>query len=103
VASEGNATLAVVDLTTMQTLGSYRVGEDPDVLAFDPSLHLLYVASESGRVSVFRERGKELALDGELEMPHAHTVAVDPRTHLVYFPLENIKDRPLLRIMAPRQ
>jgi YVTN family beta-propeller protein len=103
VASQGNATLAVVDLTTMQTVGSYRVGEDPDVLAFDPGLHLLYVSSESGRVSVFRERGKELALEGELEMPHAHTVAVDPGTHLVYLPLENIKGRPLLRIMAPPQ
>jgi len=103
VASQGNATLAVVDLTTMQTLGSYRVGEDPDVVAFDPGLHLLYVSSESGRVSVFRERGKELALEGELEMPHAHTVAVDRGTHLVYLPLENVKGRPLLRIMAPRQ
>ena len=103
VASQGNATLAVVDLTTMQTLGSYRVGEDPDVLAFDPGLQLLYVSSESGRVSVFQERGKELALEGELEMPHAHTVAVDPATHLVYLPLENIKGRPLLRIMAPPQ
>jgi len=102
VASQGNATLAVVDLTTMRTLGVYRVGREPDVVAFDPGLHLLYVASESGRVSVFRERGKALALEGELQMPHAHTVAVDPATHLVYLPLENIDGRPLLRIMAPR-
>jgi hypothetical protein len=34
-------------------------------------------------------------------MPHAHTVAVDPKTHLVYFPLENIDGHPILRIMQP--
>jgi hypothetical protein len=34
-------------------------------------------------------------------MPHAHTVSVDPKTHLVYFPLENISGHPLLRIMRP--
>jgi hypothetical protein len=32
-------------------------------------------------------------------MPHAHTVAVDPNSHLVYFPLENVDGHPLLRIM----
>jgi hypothetical protein len=32
-------------------------------------------------------------------MPHAHSVAVDPRTHLLYFPLQDIGGRPVLRIM----
>jgi len=34
-------------------------------------------------------------------MPHVHTVSVDPKSHLVYFPLENVGGRPLLRIMKP--
>jgi len=34
-------------------------------------------------------------------MPHAHTVSVDSKTHLVYFPLENIDGHPLLGIMKP--
>ena len=38
---------------------------------------------------------------GAFRMPHAHSVAVDPRTHFVYFPLENIEGQPLLRVMAP--
>ena len=34
--------------------------------------------------------------------PSAHTVAVDPATHLVYFPLESgTAGRPELRIMEP--
>src|SRR5258708_24209627 len=36
-----------------------------------------------------------------ISIPHAHTVCVDPNTHLVYFPLENIDGHPLLRIMEP--
>lgn len=101
VAGEENHKLAVVDLTTMTVTATHAVGEDPDVLAFDPGLKLLYVSAESGKVTVFRENGKALTLAGEIDMPRAHTVCVDPDTHLVYFPLENIDGRPLLRIMEP--
>ncbi len=101
VAGEKNHSLAVVDLNAMKMLSSYEVGDDPDVLAFDPGLKRLYVSSESGTVTIFQSRNRKLALLGSLNMPHAHTVAVDPQTHLVYFPLENIDGHPLLRIMRP--
>src|SRR6266852_4076963 len=103
VAGEDNNKLAVVDLTNMQVLATYPVGKDPDVLAFDPGLHRLYVSAESGNVTVFRENGKTLVLEGAFSMPHAHTVCVDPETHLVYFPLQNIDGHPLLRIMEPSE
>ena len=102
VANEGNATLLIVDLRTMSVMGHVPVGNDPDVLAFDPEWHRLYVAAESGDVTVFTERKGGLTLFGRITMPHAHTVSVDPRTHLVYFPLQDIGGRPLLRIMAAR-
>lgn len=101
VAGEENHSLAVVDLDTMKLLSAHLVGEDPDVLAFDPGLQRLYVSAESGTVSVFQEKDRKLEWLGEIQMPHAHTVSVDPKTHLVYFPLENIAGRPLLRIMKP--
>jgi len=50
---------------------------------------------------VFQRNGARLTLLESFDMPHAHTVAVDPKTHLVYFPLENVDGRPLLRIMRP--
>jgi len=104
VAGEGNAQLALVDLATMKVLSTHAVGDDPDVLAFDPGWRRLYVSAESGTVSVFTEQvgahGVTLHHDGSIYMPHAHTVSVDPRTHLVYFPLENVNGRPLLRIMV---
>ena len=101
VAGEENNKLALVDLTTMQVLATYPVGKDPDVLAFDPGLKRLYVSAESGNVTVFRESGKTLVNAGSLFMPHAHTVSVDPETHLVYFPLQDVDGHPLLRIMEP--
>ena len=82
-------------------LATYAVGKDPDVLAFDPGFKLLYVSAESGDVRVFQEDGKTLKEIGKLSMPHAHTVAVDPDTHLVYFPLQSLNGNPALRIMEP--
>lgn len=101
VAGEGNHRLALLDLASKKVLATYPVGEDPDVLAFDPGLKQLYVSAESGTVWVYREKGKSLIPMGSFFMPHAHTVCVDPKTHLVYFPLQNIGGRPLLRIMEP--
>ena len=103
VAGEENNQLALVDLVSMQVLATYPTGKDPDVLAFDPGLKLLYVSAESGDVRVFQESGKSLTSLGALFMPHAHTVSVDPETHLVYFPLQNLNGKPVLRIMEPSQ
>src|SRR5262249_2743284 len=100
VANEGNATLQTVDMRTWKVVDRQAVGEDPDVLAFDPGWSRLYVAAETGPVTVFTERDGKLVLAGHVTLPRAHTVSVDPRTHLVYFPLENIAGRPLLRIMT---
>jgi len=101
IAGEENHSLAVFDLNTMKLLTVHQVGEDPDVLAFDPGLKRLYVSAESGTVTVLEESNRDLRQLGQLHMPHAHTVAVDPNTHLVYFPLENVDGSPLLRIMQP--
>ena len=103
VAGTANAMLGVVELSAMRLTHTYPVARSPDVLAFDPGWRRLYVSSESGGVTVLREmegpQGVELVHEGDLAIPHAHTVAVDPRTHLVYFPLQNVNGRPVLRIM----
>ncbi len=102
VACEGNSKLVVVDLARLRARALFSVGEDPDVLDFDPGRRRLYVASESGVVSVFALRGDGLAKLGEAKLAdHAHSVAVDPKTHLVYFPLEDVGGKPVLRIMRP--
>jgi DNA-binding beta-propeller fold protein YncE len=102
VACESNAKLLLVDLKTMRVLQTQTVGDDPDVLDFDAGLKRLYVAAESGVVSVFAEKNRRLTKIGEAKLEDsAHSVAVDPRTHLVYFPLEDVDGKPVLRIMRP--
>ena len=98
IASEGSATLQVIDLRTMRLLEQHKTGDTPDVLAWDPVWRRLYVASEGGVLSAFWLDGTSLKPVGEIQAPHAHTVSVDPRTHRVYLPLENVDGRPLLRI-----
>jgi DNA-binding beta-propeller fold protein YncE len=98
VACDHNATLLTLDLMRMKVTGRAGVGDEPDVLAFDSSLRRLYVASESGVVAIFAERGRALRKIAQAFLAsNAHVVAVDSRTHLVYFPLEH---GPVLRIMA---
>ena len=100
VACQGNATLLTLDLRQMKITGRASIGESPDVLAFDTSLHRLYVSAESGDVAVFTERGRGLTKLGQAFLaPAAHTVAVDSSTHLVYFPLQT---GPKLQIMKPQ-
>jgi DNA-binding beta-propeller fold protein YncE len=99
--SEGNATLQVIDLRTMKVLEQHPTGATPDVLAWDAEWRRLYVAAEGGVLSAFWLDGTSLNPAGEIRAPHAHTVSVDPRTHRVYLPLENVDGHPLLRIYAP--
>lgn len=101
IAGEGNHSLAVFDLKTKKLLSIHQVGDDPDVLAFDPGINRLYVAAESGTVTVFHLTGQTLHRISQFQMPHAHSVAVDPTTHLVYFPLQDVDGHPVLRIMRP--
>lgn len=100
IANQGNATLEVVDLGAMQVTSTVKVGEDPDVLGFDPEWHRLYVATEGGGLWVYRLQGRRPVLEGVLHVPHAHTVSVDSSTHLVYLPLPSIGGRPVLRILS---
>jgi DNA-binding beta-propeller fold protein YncE len=102
IAGEENHSLALFDLKSSKVLAVYQVGANPDVLAFDPGLKRLYVSAESGTVTVFQENGQALEQLDQFSMPRAHTVAVDPTTHLVYLPLESIGGHPLLRIMRPK-
>jgi len=102
VACEGNAKLAVFDLEAKKLMAVHSVGADPDVLAFDKGFGRLYVSAESGIITIFDEHGRNLEKVGEgLFAPNAHSVAVDSRTHRVYFPLQNVGGKPVLRIAQP--
>ena len=96
--------LVVFDLEARRQASSHAIPAQVDVLAFDPGLGRLYVSSSTGTAAVF-----EVSADGRVRKlgegfvgPNAHTVAVDPQSHQVYFPLESLRGRAVLRIMEPR-
>jgi YVTN family beta-propeller protein len=102
IACEDNDKLLVLNLETRRIVASFGVGHGPDVLAFDPRVHRLYVASESGNVSLFHvEDGNVIKIGDAMVGPNAHVVAVDSDTGRVYFPLMNVDQHTLLRIMRP--
>ncbi len=100
VANERDGKVLMVDLRRMRVLDTEQAGNAPDVLAYDPDWRRLYVASESGVISVFTATTSVLVHEGDVPMPHAHSIAVDPRTHLLYVPLQNIGGRPVLRVLS---
>lgn len=102
IACEDNDRLLVLDLVSRRVVSNFDVAKDPDVLAFDRALGWLYVAGESGQVSVFRVQGRVVSALGTAELgPNAHVVAVDETTHRAYFPLKDVAGKPWLRITAP--
>jgi DNA-binding beta-propeller fold protein YncE len=103
VACEGNDMLARVDLGGAHALSLAATGSGPDVLAIDAALGWLYVAAESGDLTVFDLRQPGVVLVGH-DQPgdNSHSVAVDPATHRVFFPLmQGPNGTPVLRVMKP--
>lgn len=84
----GNTVVLTVDLTSGQVTGSNPVGQHPDVLAYDHGAHRLYVAAESGTVTVLDVRDRRLVIAGSDHLADgAHVVAVDPGTHHSFYPV----------------
>jgi hypothetical protein len=58
------------------------------VLAYDPGANRVYVAAESGWVSIFDHAQGHLTLRGSAHLANgAHSIALDPTTHHSYIPI----------------
>jgi DNA-binding beta-propeller fold protein YncE len=103
VACEDNSKLGRVELDGAHGLAFAPSGADPDVLAIDSGLGWLYLAAESGDLRVFDLQKPGLVSVGQQHAGAAsHSVAVDPATHQVFFPLAiGPHGTPVLRIMRP--
>ena len=103
IACEGNAKVLRVELAGTHALALAPSGADPDVLAIDPGLSLLYVAAESGDLRLFDLSKPGLVLLGQQHAGKgAHSLAVDAVSHHIFFPrAHGPHGAPLLRIMRP--
>jgi len=88
IACEDNAMLLVFDLKAHTAGQVLPIGDGPDVLAYDREQSFLYVAAESGTISMLAATADGLTKIGEGYLDkNAHIVAVDQRTHRLYFPV----------------
>lgn len=100
ITGEKEGQFIVFDLTLNKIIYAGKVGDDPDVLAFDTGLKRLYVSGESGVISIFSvEKDKIKKISEGFAAKNAHTISVDQKTHLVYLPLEDVGGKPVLQIM----
>jgi DNA-binding beta-propeller fold protein YncE len=82
----GNAMLVVFDLETHRVITSQKIGGGPDSVAFDPTLHRIYSAGKSGKLTVIQQDGPNAyrVLDEIRTHYGVHTLAVDPVSHKVF-------------------
>jgi hypothetical protein len=103
VGCEANATMVTVDLVNRNVIDRHEVGETPDVLAYDSSTNRVYVAAESGWVSIFDQDHGHLTVRGSAYLADgAHSLALDPTTHHSYIPIpKDHNGSPVLREYEP--
>ena len=104
IADEESSKLLVLDLRSHRVTQRFDTGADPDVLSFDPQRQLLYVASESGVLALFKVEDSQVSPHARgIAGPNAHVVAVDSTTHRAYLPLSDLDGKPALRVMLPSE
>jgi DNA-binding beta-propeller fold protein YncE len=103
VGCEANATMVTVDLVNRTVIDHHQVGETPDVVAYDSGAKRVYVAAESGWVSIFDDDQGRLTVRGSAHLADgAHSLAVDPTTHRSYIPIPKGRSgSPVLREYEP--
>ena len=76
------------------------MAEGGDVIAYDPGLRRIYVACYSGAISVFQEDDAQhfRKLGDVPAEKKVHSLAVDPRTHRIYVPEQELGGKPAARI-----
>jgi len=97
---EGNDLMTVFDLDKYQPVAFLPMASGPDVIKFDPGLGRIYVACYSGAISVFHQddpdRYRKLE---DFKVQHAvHSLAVNPETHRLYAPEQEVDGKPAARM-----
>jgi YVTN family beta-propeller protein len=104
IACSHNTRLLIFDLDAHQIIRSIAIGGGPDAIAFDPGIHCLYIAGESGILSVIQQDSldKYELIDSIHTHYGAHTLALDLTTHRVYVGYASIFVAPRLAVFAPK-
>lgn len=100
LACEGNDLMTVFDLDKHQPIAFLTMAGGPDVIKFDPGLKRIYAACGSGAISVFQMDDPDhyRKLEDFSVQKRVHSLAVDPETHRVYAPEQEVDGKPVARM-----
>jgi YVTN family beta-propeller protein len=98
-----NGMLVVFDLAGHRLIGSLPTGRAPDCVAFDISLHRIYVAGLSNKLTIIQQDTADSyrVLDNVRTHFAAHTIAIDPVSHRVYVGYASLFTRPRIAVFSP--
>lgn len=93
---EANDLMTVFRLDTHQPVAYFPQAGGGDVIAFDPGLKRIYVACYEGAISVFQEDSpSRIRKLGDVPVQKkVHSLAIDPATHRIYAPQQEVNGAP---------
>jgi len=99
----GNAELVVFDIDTHRVITSLKIGGGPDSVAFDQTLHRIYSAGKTGKLTVIQQDGPDAyRVVDEIHTHYgAHTLTVDPVSHRVFVAYASLLVRPRIAVFSP--
>jgi DNA-binding beta-propeller fold protein YncE len=97
---EENDLMTVFNLATHQPIADFPQAKGGDVIAFDPGLKRIYVACYDGAISVFQEDDpSHFRKLGDVPVQKkVHSLAIDPESHRIYAPQQEVNGAPAARI-----
>src|SRR5437879_1764031 len=100
LACEENDLMTVFDLDKHQAIAFLPMAGGPDVIKFDPGLKRIYTGCSSGAISVFQMDDPDhyRKLEDFPVQKKVHSLAVDPQTHRVYAPEQEVDGKPAARM-----
>jgi DNA-binding beta-propeller fold protein YncE len=104
IGCKGNDRLAIFDLNQHQVVTALPIGGGPDSIAFDLALQRIYTTGKSGMLTVIQQDSPDTyrTLDSVRTHYGAHTLALDPATHMVYVAYAALVVPPRLAIFTPQ-
>jgi YVTN family beta-propeller protein len=103
IGCNANAVLAIFDLDEHRVVATVPIGKGPDSVAFDPALNRIYTTGKSGVLVVIQqdEPNKYKILDTVRLHYGAHTLTVDPTTHVLYVGYAGLVVNPRVAVFIP--
>jgi len=78
--------MAVMNADTGQVITALPIGDHVDATAFDPETQLIFNSNGEGTITVIHQDGadKYSVVENVKTLPHAKTMALDPKTHQLF-------------------